>query len=79
MIMIRAIFMNFENSKMNEPYKFLLNLSQRLDLRCPSKHVALQNLSILYTWKNISKQYKNNKLKTISPGSVPVSHRHIDF
>ena len=30
---MEAIFMNIENSKTNEPYKFVLNLSQRLDLR----------------------------------------------
>ena len=27
------IFMNTENSKANEPHKFVLNLSQRLDLK----------------------------------------------
>ena len=47
--------------------KFVPNLSQRLDLRSSNKHVALQNLSIYYTWKNIRKQYKNNKLKKIVP------------
>ena len=62
-----AIFMNTENSKTNEPYKFILNLSQKLDLRSLVKHVSLQNLTIYYTWKNIRKQYKNNKLKVISP------------
>ena len=29
--------------------EFVLNLSQRLDLRSSNKHVALQNLSIYYT------------------------------
>ena len=64
---METIFMNTENSNMNEPHKFLLNLSKRLDLRSSNKHVALQNLSIYYTWKNIRKQYKNNKLKIIAP------------
>ena len=59
--------MNTENSKTNEPHKFVLNLSQRLDLRSSDKHVALQKLSIYYTWKNIRKKYKNNKLKIIAP------------
>ena len=58
--------MNMENSKMNGPHKFVLNLPQRLDLRSLDKHVAFQNLSIYYTWKNIRKQYKNNKLKIIA-------------
>ena len=59
--------MNTENSKTNEPHKFVLNLSQRLDLKSSNKHVALQNLSNYYTWKNIRQQYKNNKLKIIAP------------
>ena len=59
--------MNAENSKTNEPHKFVINLSQRLDLRSSDKHVALQNLYIYYKWKNIRKQYKNNKLKIIAP------------
>ena len=58
--------MNTENSKTNEPHKFVLNLPQRLDLRSSNKHVTLQNLSIYYTLKNIRKQYKNNKLKNDS-------------
>ena len=45
--------MNMEKSKTNEPHKFVLNLSQGLDLRISDKHVAVQNLSIYYTWKNI--------------------------
>ena len=66
-ISTETIFMNMENSKTNEPHKFVPNLSQRLHLGSSNKHVALQNLSINYTWKNISKQYKNKKLKTIAP------------
>ena len=58
--------MSTEKSKTNEPQKFVLNLSQRLDLRSSNKYVDLQNLSIYYTWKNIRKQYKNNKLKVIT-------------
>ena len=63
-----TIFMKTKKkSKMNESHKFFLTLSQKLDLRSPNKHVALQNLSICYTWKNIKKQYKNNKFKIIAP------------
>ena len=29
--------------------------------------MALSNLSIYYTWKNIKKSYKNNKLKILAP------------
>ena len=38
--------MNAENSKTDEPYKVVLNLSQILGLRSSNKHVSLQNLSI---------------------------------
>ena len=63
---MKAIFINMENSKTNEPHKLALNLSQRLDLRSSNKLVALQNVSIYYTWKNVRKQYKSNKLKIIA-------------
>ena len=63
---MKTIFMNTENSKTNEPHTFVLNFSQRLDLRSSNKHVTLQNLSIDYTWKDIRKQYKNNKPKIIA-------------
>ena len=46
---METIFMNTENSKTNDPHKFVLNLSQRLDLRSLNKHIALKNLSIYYT------------------------------
>ena len=52
---------------MNQRNLFLTfhNFSQGLDLRSLNKHIALQIISIYYTWKNIKKQYKNNKLKII--------------
>ena len=43
---METIFMNMEMDKTNEPDKFIVNLSQRLDLRSSNKHVALQNLPI---------------------------------
>ena len=64
---METISMNTENSKTNEPLKFILNLSQKLDLRGSNKHIRVQNLSIYYTWKHIRKQYKNSKLEIIAP------------
>ena len=57
--------MNKENTKRNEPHKFDLNLSEKIDLRSSDKHVALQNLSIYY----ISKKYKKTveKQQTCQP------------
>lgn len=52
---------------MNNLHKFVLNLLQRLDLKSLNKYVALQSLSIYYTWKNIRQQYKSNKLQVTGP------------
>ena len=65
-IRMEKILTKTENRKTNEPHKSL-NFSKRLDLSSSNKHVILQNLSFYYTWKNIRKQYKNNKLKIIAP------------
>ena len=46
---MKTLVMNTENSKPNEPHKFILNFSQRLNLGSSNKHVAFQNLSIYYT------------------------------
>ena len=45
---METLFMNMKNSKTNETQKFILNLSQILDLKSSNNHVALQNL---YTYK----------------------------
>ena len=55
---METIFINTENSKTNEPHKFVLNLLRRLDFKNSNKHVGLQNLSLYYNWKNIRQQYK---------------------
>ena len=52
---METIFINTENSKTNELHKFVLNLSQSLDLRNSNEHIALQNVSFYYTWKNVRK------------------------
>ena len=47
--------------------ELVINLPQKLDLRNSNKHVVIQNLSIYYSWKNIRKQYKSNRLTIIAP------------
>ena len=59
--------MNTENSKTNEPHRFKLDLADKLNLKNPKKNMALANLSIYYTWKNIKSEYKNNKFKISAP------------
>ena len=58
--------MNTENSKTSEPHKFKLDLTDKLNLKNPNKNMALANLSIYYTWKNIKLEY-NNKSKISAP------------
>ena len=58
-----TIFMNTENSETSEPHRFKLDLTDELNLKNPSKNMALANLSIYYTWKNIKSEYNNNKFK----------------
>ena len=62
-----TIFMNSENSKTPKPYVLVLKLTNKLDLRIGKKIIALSNLSIYYTWKNIKSSYNNNKLKMSVP------------
>ena len=48
-----TIFMNSENSRTPEYHVLVLKLTDKLHLRRGQKIVALSNLSIYYTWKNI--------------------------
>ena len=55
--------MNSENSRTSEYHLLVLKLlkpADKLDVRRGQKNVALSNLSIHYTWKNI-KGSCNNK------------------
>ena len=58
-----TIFMNSENSRTSEYHVLVLNLTDKLDLRRGQKTIALSNLSIYYTWKNIKSSCNNNKFK----------------
>ena len=55
--------MNSENSKTCDTHRLSLSFADRIDLRRNDKYIALPNLTIYYTWKNIKESYKNNKLK----------------
>ena len=60
-------FISSENSRTSEYHALVLKLANKLDLRRGQKSVALSNLSIYYTWKNIKSSYKNNKFKISAP------------
>ena len=58
--------MNTESRKIGEPHRFKLHLTDKLNLKNPYKNMALANLSICYTWKNIKSTYNNNKHKILA-------------
>ena len=59
--------MNSDNSKTSDPHRLLLNLTNKINLQRSNKYLALSNLSIYYTWKNIKKSCKKNKFKISAP------------
>ena len=55
--------MNTENSKRSEFGKFLYEFTDKRNFKNSNKNMALANLSIYYTWKNIKSEYNNNEFK----------------
>ena len=45
-----TIIMNPKNSKISDPERLLLSLSDKINLKISEKYVALSNLSTYYTW-----------------------------
>ena len=56
--------MNSENNKISEPH---VKLTDKSDLKRGEKNVALSNLSIYYTRKNIKNLRSYNQFKISSP------------
>ena len=59
--------MNSENSKTSHPHRLFLNLSDKIKLKRSNIYIALSNLGIYNTWKNIKKSCKNNKFRILAP------------
>ena len=59
--------MNSENSRTSEYHVLMVKLTDKLDLRRGQKSVALSNLSIYYTWKNVKSLYNDSKFKISAP------------
>ena len=64
---METIVRNTLNSKTNESNKFIYQFTDKLNLTIPNKNMALANLSIYYTWKNINSEYNNNKFNISAP------------
>ena len=59
--------MNTASRKTKHSNKFVYNFTDKLNLKNPNKNIALANLSIYYTWKNVKSDYNNNKFKISAP------------
>ena len=62
---MNTIFMNSENSKTSDPHSLLLNLLDKINLKRNDKYVALSNLSLYYTQKNIKKVMQKQQILNI--------------
>ena len=65
--------MNSENSKKSDPHRLLLNLTDKMNLKRSDRYVALSNLSIYYTRKNIKSAPTWNEEFQLPDGSYSVS------
>ena len=59
--------MNSEKSRISKPHVLMLKHNDKLNLRRGEKSIALSNLSIYYTWKNIKSSNNNNEFKISAP------------
>ena len=59
--------MNSQNSKTSKPHVLILKLTDKSDFTRGEKSIALSNLRIYYTWKNIKSSNNSNKFKTSAP------------
>ena len=53
--------------KTNESNKFMYQFNDKLNLKNRNKNMALANLSIYNTWKNMKSVYNSNKFKIHAP------------
>ena len=67
--------MNSKASETSDPHTLMYNISNEINLKRNDKYVALSNLSISCTWKNIKKSYENDKFKI----SAHTSNNKLNF
>ena len=59
--------MNSENSKTSKHHVLIMHFTDKVDLKRGEKSIALANLSIYYTWKNMKKLHNKNKFEMAAP------------
>ena len=57
---METIFLNTLNSMTNKSNRFVYLFTDKLSLKNPNRNIALADLSIYYTWKNIKPECNNN-------------------
>ena len=60
---METIFMNTENSNTNEPHRFKMDLTDKLNLKNPNKNMALANLSTIILGKILNQNTITINLK----------------
>ena len=63
---METMFINTENSKTNESNRFRYYFSDKLSLK-NNKTIALANLRIYFTWKNVKSEITTKHLKYMHP------------
>ena len=63
---METIFINTENSKAKQTNRFRYYFIDKFNLKT-NKTIALGNLSICFTWKNVKSEYENNKFEITAP------------
>ena len=58
--------MSSKDNKTSDAHRPILNLADK-KLKMSEKYIALLNISIYSSWKNITNSYKNNKSKISAP------------
>ena len=53
---METIFINTHNSKTSEPNMFRYSLIDKLNHKNRIKIIALANMSVYYTWKNVKSE-----------------------
>ena len=52
-----------KKSKRSDPHRLFFKFTDKINLRRKDKHIALSNLCIYNTWKNIKKPYRKSRFK----------------
>lgn len=72
-----TLFINSEKARTPKKNRLTLKLQNKMDLSVRKKSKALANLSIYFSWKNISSALKNNELivgyeESVDKRTVPI-------